>query len=182
MNEQDTLTQEEFERLLSWLDADREPAGIKYETIRRGLIEVFRCRGCLESEDLADRTINRVARKVKEIDNSYAGDPSRYFFGVAKNLLKEYQRPRTRVVLPNPSPASDDGLERSHECLDRCLSQFSSENRELILLYYSKDKQPGRDSRKELAKRWNLTSGALRVRMHRIRADLEECVRGCVNE
>jgi len=65
------LTQEAFDRLLAWLDRDRERAGQRYEEIRSQLIKIFVCRGCVASEELADLTINRVAGKLQEIVDSY---------------------------------------------------------------------------------------------------------------
>src|SRR5262245_21687271 len=57
------MTPEEFDRLLLWLNPDRDKAGEKYEWIRKRLIKIFVCRGCNVPEELADKTINRVARK-----------------------------------------------------------------------------------------------------------------------
>ena len=57
------LTKESFDTLLAWLDANPDAAARKYEQIRTRLIKIFVCRGCLESEDLADETIDRVARR-----------------------------------------------------------------------------------------------------------------------
>ena len=67
MNKNWSLSQEAFDALLDWLDSDREQAGIKYEQIRSRLIKIFTGRGCVDPEDLADETINRVTRKLKEI-------------------------------------------------------------------------------------------------------------------
>src|SRR5215216_2251273 len=68
-----TLTSEEFDDLLSWLDPNRERAGSRYEEIRAGLIKRFRWRGCSDAEDLADKTINRVVKKLPEIRATYKG-------------------------------------------------------------------------------------------------------------
>src|SRR6478672_10875246 len=83
MNKSWVLTQESFDALLDWLDPHREQAGQKYEDIRRRLIKLFVCRGCPEPEDLADETINRVIKKLKEIESGFTGDKARYFYGVA---------------------------------------------------------------------------------------------------
>ena len=69
------LTEDTLDRLLHWLDRDRDRAGQRYEQIRSGLIKVFLCRGSVDPEELADETINRVAKKVLEIAESYVGDP-----------------------------------------------------------------------------------------------------------
>ena len=61
------LTKEVLDRLLHWLDHDPDRAGQMYEQIRSGLIKVFLRRGAVYPEELADETINRVARMVREI-------------------------------------------------------------------------------------------------------------------
>ena len=76
------LSQEVFDALLAWLDSDREQAALKYEKIRGGLIKIFTGRACVEPEDLADETINRVAHKLKEIEKDFSGDPALYFLSL----------------------------------------------------------------------------------------------------
>src|ERR671916_839429 len=92
------LTERELLKLLSWLDPDPEQAGMKYEVIRRGLVRIFTCRGCFEADELADETINRVARKAEFLINKYSGEPAHYFFGVAKKVYLEYLRKRPSFV------------------------------------------------------------------------------------
>ena len=60
------LKQEEFDRLLCWLDPDPERAGLTYEKIRWRLVAILASRGCTSPEELADETIDRVARRVVE--------------------------------------------------------------------------------------------------------------------
>ena len=74
--EKPDLTQAAFDSLLEWLDPDRARSGEKYEKIRLRLIKIFACRGCSIPEELADRTIDRVARKVGEVSHDYEGDPA----------------------------------------------------------------------------------------------------------
>ncbi len=76
------LKQDDFERLLSWLDSDRERAGQLYEKIRWRLIAILASRGCAEAEALADETIDRVSRRVADIEANYVGDKAIYFLGV----------------------------------------------------------------------------------------------------
>src|ERR687883_865457 len=70
-----TLTQESFDRLLAWLDPDREQAGKKYEEVRSRLVRGFSSHGCPVPEDLADEAINRVAKLLPEIEKTYVGEP-----------------------------------------------------------------------------------------------------------
>ncbi len=137
MKKQRDLTQPEFDRLLAWLDADRGRAADKYEVIRRGLIVLFDGRGCTDSENLADKTINTVARRVEEIQPSFLGEPAPYFYGVAKRLLHEYYRDRKTVPLETsfaaPEAEGFEVREQRFECLESCLEQLSPTDHETIL-------------------------------------------------
>ena len=126
MKTQRDLTQTEFDRLLAWLDADRDRAAVKYEVIRRGLIELFDSRCCSDAEDLADRTINRVARKVEQLAPTYSGEPSLYFYGVAKHVLQEYFRAKT-VPLDLPLTAPPDTLDLRRRSASRWRHQWLRE-------------------------------------------------------
>jgi DNA-directed RNA polymerase specialized sigma24 family protein len=172
------LTQEIFEQLLAWLDEDRDLAGKKYEEIRFQLINLFIARGCLISEELADKTIDRVARKVKDIADTYIGDPSLYFYGVARMVHLEYIRSRP-VTLPALPFQSEKDAEQRYECLGLCVDKLSSANRELILTYYG-EAQANEEQRRKLATRMGLEPNALWVRAHRIREKLRRCVIECL--
>jgi DNA-directed RNA polymerase specialized sigma24 family protein len=180
MNKDWILTQELFDALLDWLDPKREEAGVKYEQIRVRLIKIFTCRGCVEPEDLADETINRVSKKLPEIQSSYEGDPIRYFYGVANKVHLESIR---RRPLPTPPPnESFDEKEKEFECLERCIEKLRPEHRGLVLEYYQEEKRTKIDRRKQLADQLGIALNALRIRAHRIRGSLYECVRNCVND
>src|SRR4051812_38473198 len=92
MPENQSLTQESFQMLLGWLDANVESAAEKYEKIRQRLIRIFIGRGCYEAEMLADRTIDRVSSKVSQISSNYVGEPATYFYGVANKIHLEWLR------------------------------------------------------------------------------------------
>ena len=113
-----TLTQGAFDLLLAQLDTDRQQAGTKYEALRRKLVKFFQWRGCSLPEDLADDTINRVARRVEEIAKTYERDPALYFYGVVNKILLEQlkkQKPLTRTPVV---PAVND-FEQEYVCLER---------------------------------------------------------------
>lgn len=175
-----TLTKQQFDLLMKWLGSTPERAGEKYEEIRRRLISFFINRHCAEAEDLADETINRVAGRLEDIVDFYDGEPMRYFYGVANNIALEYsRRKRPPVVAPPPAPVGDE-MEIYHECLDECLEHLSPRNREIILNYYRDKLEAETTSRRELGARMKLKSGALRVRAHRIRHKLEQCIKECL--
>lgn len=180
MKTHSNLTGDEFERLLAWLAPSPDAAGERYESIRQGLITFFVYRGCLDAEDLADETINRVAKKLDDLADTYEGDPVRYFHGVAKKVYLEYVR-QGRPPVPPPQEEPDEQSEAYHACLDVCLARLTPENRELILAYYGA-KLSKVTSRRKLRDRLSLNAGALRARTFRIRAALEKCVRQCLAE
>lgn len=181
MNKEWVLTQESFDALLAWLDPNRELAGRKYEDIRTRLIKIFSCRGCYEPEDLADETINRVTNKLKDIETSFIGERARYFYGVANKVHLEYLRRKPAPSLPPPTH-DPDAIEREYNCLEQCMQLLTAHNRDLVLQYYQEDKQAKIDHRKQLAEQLGIALNALRIRAHRIRASLQECVQDCVQE
>ncbi len=181
------LRPEQFETLLQRLGPDREAAATRYEQLRRRLIAVFEYRRCHHAEELADETLDRVARKLQELRDEFTGsDPSRYVFGVAWNVAREsYRRPAT---LPLPEtwerPASaakeeDDELENA--CLDRCLEKLDAGDKRLALEYHEGQGGAKVRLRSELARQLGLSQNALRLKIHRVTARLRECVLQCVD-
>jgi DNA-directed RNA polymerase specialized sigma24 family protein len=181
MNKDWFLTKESFDALLAWLDPERDEAGRKYEGIRLRLIKIFVCRGCYEPEDLADETINRVSKKLKEIESTYSGEPARYFYGVANKVHLEYIRRKPVPIPPTPPDPADD-IEKQFACLERCMQDLTPNNRVLVLQYYQEEKRAKIDHRKKLADQLGIALNALRIRACRIRASLQQCVQTCVNE
>lgn len=155
-----------------------------YETIRAGLIGVFRWRSCSDPEGMADETIIRVTRKVGELAASYTGSPTSYFYGVAKNLLHEYDRRRDislspqaeQFLLPAPLTEESDSSERVYEFFEICLKQLEARERKLVIRYYEGQGRAKIDGRKKLADKLGIDLNALRVRTRRIRAKLRECI------
>jgi RNA polymerase sigma factor (sigma-70 family) len=172
---------EDFDNLLTWLDPDRERAGQKYETIRQQLIKMFAWQRCPDPEKLADETITRVIHGVSEIRASYVGDPSRYFYRIATNLVLEKSgdlSAREDSALVNE--AQQDESEEQYHCLNKCLLALTPDNRELILAYYASSKQAKTNAREMLANQLGLSPATLRIRVHRIRTTLEKCLENCM--
>jgi DNA-directed RNA polymerase specialized sigma24 family protein len=180
----------QFEALLRQLGPDREQAAVRYEELRRRLITVFAYRHCHNPEDLADETLDRVARKLLDNAVSPEGtDPSPFVFGVAWNVAREsFRGPRT-VVLPErwdpPDPAvpadTVERQEREQECLDRCLRRLAPTDRDLVLKYFRAEKRAKINERSLLARQLQVTLNALRLKIHRITVALRTCVFACVD-
>jgi len=181
----DDINQEHFDQLLLWLDPDQEKAAAHYERIRRGLIKIFVSRGAQTADELADKTINRVARKVPEIRSDYVGDPAHYFYAVARYIWhEELTRQRTEElarqemrVSPPPTPQDPDG--RDYACLEKCLHKLSQDDRRLVIAYYQEEKTAKIDHRRKLAEELGLSRNALAIRAFRIRASLSRCFEIC---
>jgi DNA-directed RNA polymerase specialized sigma24 family protein len=178
------LTEDVFNKFLSWLHTDREEAGKKYEDIRRRLIIILTCRGCTEAEELADETINRVIRRAQEMADTYIGEPAPYFITVAHHLYLEYvakHQVRSELLSElRPSQETDPEEELEYECLEVCIQGLTPANRDMVLQYYQENKQAKVDHRKKLAEEMGIALNALRIRAHRIRTSLEQCIDKCL--
>jgi DNA-directed RNA polymerase specialized sigma24 family protein len=171
-----------FDALLEWLDRDREKAGQRYEVIRAGLIRIFVSKGVSDAEYYTDEAIDRVMRRLPEIQANYVGDPARYFHGVARNIVMEAGR-RKEVptdVLPQGftpgRPKSD-----TSECLTKCLQQLPRDKQEFILDYHLYHGHEKVVHHREMASELSISEGALRTRAHHLRVNLEKCVLRCID-
>ncbi len=175
------ITSEQFDALLAWLDSDRDGAGVKYETIRSGLVRIFVSKGLDDAEDLADETINRVISRLADIQDTYCGEPARYFYGVARNIIRETVRRREITLEVTPViDFVDPILTTENECLKLCLDILPPAKRDLILDYYLYEGHDKIEHHKRMAKARGITEGALRGRAFQIRVGLDECVKQCV--
>jgi len=184
------ITQESFDLLLHWLNPDRDEAGQKYEKIRLRLIKLFACRGRPDAEDLADKAISRVTKKVKQVVVDYEGDPALYFYGVARKVYLEILRPKaivqeeefsSPVINPQELEAAEE-LEQEYSCLELCMEKLPKHNRHLVLEYYQEEKGAKIDHRKRLSQELGIALNALRIRAHRIRVQLQKCMEQCVEK
>lgn len=178
---------EDFNLFLRWLDLNVEKAAQRYESIRRNLITIFARRGCHRSEELADETFNRVMRRLPQMIDTYEGEPARYIIVVARNLHLEYVKEMERLeTLPEHDHTAlsveqpDDSKEQEFSCLEHCLRQLSTQQRKLVVDYYQEDRRAKIDHRREMADQLGIGLNALRIRAHRIRAGLEECLKSCL--
>jgi len=181
---------ESFDEVLAWLDPDREKAAAIYVELREDLTRIFAWNHCLDPEGLADEAFDRVSRKIQHLRHTFDGDPRLFFYGIARNLIKEnVKKVKAYASLDGADPPSKtnpviqeitETAEMRAECLDACLQKLGAENRELIVAYYTRDKQAKIDYRQELALRLGISVITLRVRAHRIRGTLQGCIERCL--
>jgi RNA polymerase sigma factor (sigma-70 family) len=178
-----------FQRLLSWLDEGNDSQGDRYLDIRDRLVHYFARRNAPAPDDLADETLNRVARRLEENGSIDDVAPARYCYIVAKFVLLESLRQRGRQMtsasgdIETVGTTSIDDTAEEHErvfaCLERCLDTCTPSERDLILAYYQAQSGSTSAQRKQLAERLGLTTNSLAIRAYRIRSRLEGCVRAC---
>jgi DNA-directed RNA polymerase specialized sigma24 family protein len=177
---------EHLSLLLAKLDPhDGALAGQLYEALRRRLILYFRLRRPHEAEELADRVLDRVARRIAEgveIDSV----PS-YSAGVARWLLHERYASTRREArawadleyaqqLQTPPIEADDSAPAHRAALRHCLDGIPVIERQLILDYYAADGPARKRVRQALAERLRISLNALHNRALRLRKQLERCV------
>src|SRR5687767_4601435 len=83
---------ERFNDLLAWLDPNPESAGSTYLDVQDSLVRIFAWRKCADPEGMADEVFDRVCRRLPELEREFDGNPKVYFYAVANNLIKEYQK------------------------------------------------------------------------------------------
>jgi DNA-directed RNA polymerase specialized sigma24 family protein len=167
-----------FDRLLTALHADRESAGTAYERLRERTAGLLRWWGAIDAEELADLTLDRVARKLDEGATISEGSFGAYVRGVARMIFYESRRrpqiqPGDAAYLA-PPPSTDPDL---LNCLESCLGALDPDDRSTVLRYYADGKLS--EVRRQLAEDLGLTMTALRIRAHRLRVQLERCVVTC---
>lgn len=181
MREKWALSQSSFDEFLAVLDPDRERAGRRYEELRTRIVKFFEWRAARLADDLADETLDRVARRLAA--GELIHDPFKYSYGVARLVYLEAAKRQVKeqaIVVEMPyRPREDDDDERM-TCLERCLGELTDNSRMMILSYYRADKQARIDHRKMLAEQMKISVNALRVKALRIRAVLEDCVMKCL--
>jgi len=191
------LTRESFRDLLSWLDPNQDRAGEKYEAIRRRLITFFLCHGSQAPDEHADETIDRVARKIAAGEQVQAPDPYSYVHGVARLVMKEVWRNTKRQESaveevsedrhPVVDPSADgDAQQRRRleelrfECMQHCLGSLPRESRQLLVAYHQGARRQRIDNRNSLARQLGISINTLRIRVHRLRQELETSAEKCL--
>jgi DNA-directed RNA polymerase specialized sigma24 family protein len=179
-----------FHKFLQWLDGGRDSNGERYLEMRRRLVGYFDRKQCGPADDLADETLNRVARRLEEEGSITESAPAQYCYIVAKFVFLEHLR-RTRHQITTGEAdfdllafkseaarpvAQSETAQTLLECLEGCLERLFPTDRNLILEYYRGEQGEKIENRRKLAERLALTMNALSIRACRIRDRLEACV------
>lgn len=157
------------ERFLAVLDQDPVRAEQKCALLRERLVFYFRKNHVSSPEDLAQEVFLRARRRIGEGQTVYAEHPESYFFGIARNLLREEWKRATRQEeeLPEELPAPFAGSENMERrmLLEDCLRNLESDNRALLKTYIHEGPE-----RTGLA--YGISANAASIRFHRLVARL----------
>ena len=185
-----------FDTLLNWLDEGTDSSGEAYLEMRRRLVAYFDRKDCAAPEELADETLNRLARRLEEEGSIVSDTPAQYCYIVARFVFLEHLRSR-KVEVPlddllrqtgagEPAAAGGENetviRERLLNCLEICTEKLGTTNRELIIRYYHGEQRVKIENRRALAQELGITINALSIRACRIRDKLEDCVKQCAHE
>lgn len=177
-------TPRSFHKFLNWLDEGVDSGGERYLDMRRRLVAYFDRKRTRAPDELADETLNRVARRLEEEGAITDTPPARYCYIVARFVFLEYVRREpiqsNLADLTLAAPRGPDAVAEQREQLldrvDRCLQRLDADERTLILEYYQGEQRTKIEQRRRLAARLGLTPNALSIRACRIRGRLEACV------
>jgi DNA-directed RNA polymerase specialized sigma24 family protein len=181
-----------FHRLLAWLDQGADSEGEGFLEMRRRLVAYFDRKNCPDADELADETLNRVARRLEEEGRIESETPAKYCYITARFVFMESLRDKERAGVPlddaralearQPTTAEADEKrlrEKMLDCLEHCSEKLEAASREIIFRYYFGEERVKIENRRALAGSLNISVNALSIRACRIRDKLESCVGKC---
>jgi DNA-directed RNA polymerase specialized sigma24 family protein len=181
------LTESAFQRLVNWLDENSESRGERYVVIRRRLVQYFDRKNCSSPQELADETLNRVARRLEEEGEIVDSTPSQFCFNIARYIFleslrrREHNEPLPEDLSHSPQFQEEGEWENLRSnCLQKCLQTLEHEDRIVILGYYQGERRARIENRKLIATKLGVSMNALTIRACRIRIKLESCIRKCL--
>lgn len=184
--------EQDLRRLLGRLDPDPECAWQAYGELHLALLTYFQHNHCVDPEQLADETLDRIARKPEAVEIVNVAE---FAFGIARNLRREAGRRtalRTDLAYlmqceegkskePSPEETIVSKLEMNtrRACLRRCLARLTPEERQLFQQYHPDECEALDEHRQRLADAMGVSWVSLRMRVSRIRRKLEQCFQDC---
>ncbi len=177
---------EGFDKFLKTLDADRDAAARKYLLLRDRLERFFEWRSCENVEELTDIVFDRAVKKITQVEKVL--NVEAFCVSIAKFVFLENQREsfRTEEIDENYSKThkseadeTDELKEKRLKCLDSCLAELPIDNRKLIFSYFDTDDKTMIPARKSLADQLRITLNSLRIKVCRLKAQLEKCTKKC---
>jgi len=160
-------------QLLAVFDANAGRAEEKYLELFHKLVRYFEWNRRSNPEDLAQEALKRGLKRLQQGQKITAENPDSYFFGVARNLIRESWNSRLEEELPDyeneAPPPSFHNLHRAEQLvfLRECLREVSRDDLQMLMAYVDGDGE-------EWARKAGMPPATMRSRIHRIRKRLEK--------
>jgi len=109
----------------------------------------------------------------------------RYFRRVAHYVHLEHIKRRKHLVdLPDDMQVFDatEDVEEEFGCLEQCMDHLRPSSRALVIQYYQGEKGIKIQLRKQMATHLKTELPQLRLKAHRIRMTLKECITDCLKQ
>jgi len=170
-----------FTALLAFLSEDPNDANNHYLRLQQKLAGYFRLKGMSDPITDAEDTLDRAGKKI--LEGVPIPDIDRFCMGIARNVVLERSRNRRReesVFRHFFEHSQNDNtlVDRITNLMKPCFEKLDSDDRDLLNSYC---KIPPGKSRAEhrlrLAESLKSTIAALRIRVTRLRRELEDCVK-----
>ena len=160
---------------------DPDEAGQRYLRLHKKLAGYFQLRGVADPTAAADEALDRAARRITE--GAEVPDIDKFCLGIARYIIKEGWRFSNREsaafleFLEQHNRVTDDQTDR-FSLMKTCFEQLSQYDRQLLNSYCAAPPGLARAKyRLELAERLDVTVKNLRVRVTRLRRELDNCVK-----
>jgi DNA-directed RNA polymerase specialized sigma24 family protein len=153
--------------------ADALQAEEKYLELYHKLVLYFEWNRRPDPEDLAQETLRRGFTRLQEGQTISSEKPESYFYGIARNLVRESWSARVIEQLgdqePFPAPAIFHNLTREEQLvfLKECLHDLSKDELRMLMAYLDGDGEAW-------ARKAGIPPATLRTRVHRVRKRLEK--------
>jgi RNA polymerase sigma factor (sigma-70 family) len=161
--------------LLAIFDPDPAQSEEKYLEFYQKLVRYFEWNRRPDPEDLAQETFRRGFTRLRQGQKITAEKPESYFYGIARNLVREGWSARVDEQLqledqePAPEAARFHNLAREEQLvfLKECLRELPEDDLRMLLAYLDGDGEVW-------ARKAGVSPATLRTRVHRTRKRLEK--------
>jgi DNA-directed RNA polymerase specialized sigma24 family protein len=181
------LTQKELEQLLGFLEADRDRAGAAYNRLRNLLVNECTRRNHSAPDAGADAVLDRVAARLASGLALERAKLEPFCKGITRLVCLEDHRHQWRgqqaahLQAAQQQIRSEVDREQELRQQERCLQELTVAERALLQAYYQRISlgtfHESTQERLQLAAQMGVNLNTLRLRVHRLRLRLEECVR-----
>jgi hypothetical protein len=162
---------------------DPDEANRRYLNLQQKLVGYFQLRGMFDPVHAADETLDRAGKKIAK--GVAVPDINRFCLGIARNIVRERLREKKReesafidYIGYYHDNSTEIMVDRIMNLMKPCFEQLRSDDRDLLTSYCKiPDGSSRAEHRRKLAERLKSSISALRIRITRLRRDLENCVK-----